>query len=190
MLDRGLCAQACHEGHDHPANPRCTSPIGACASARVCRTWWTARPPLKRCHARPLSGTTWLPHGTQCPMRCSGAVGNRMVDYRSGANGGSACGHARRHQRQETAVVSSPAQYHREACTGLCEWHGQTFAPRCPPADLCVRLVREVNGGGIGEGQHRGGAVCGGRVPGGDRVGEIRRGEPRLLRADRDILCV
>src|SRR5499427_6090719 len=68
--------------------------------------------------------------------------------------------------------LSSPAQYHREACTGLCEWHGQTFAPRRPPADLCVWLVREGNGRGTGEGNHRGGAVRGGSVPGVDRVGE------------------
>ena len=31
---------------------------------------------------------TWLPHGTQCPMRCSGAVVNRMVDYNQGQRAG------------------------------------------------------------------------------------------------------
>src|SRR5262249_14859435 len=86
--------------------------------------------------------------------------------------------------------ISSPAQDHREARTGLGEWHGQPFAPRRPPAELCVWLVREVNGGAIGEGNHRRVAVRSGSIPGVYRAGEGRRGELSLWRVHRDFLCV
>jgi hypothetical protein len=66
---------------------------------------------------------------------------------------------------------------------GIGEWHGQPFSPRCPPADLLVWLVREVNSGGIWEGNHRDVAVRGGSVPGVYRASEVSRGELRPLHA-------
>src|SRR5215468_9441314 len=90
----------------------------------------------------------------------------------------------------ESIGLSLTSQYHRQALTGIFEWHGQTFPPLRPPAYVLVRLVDEVNSGRIWESNDGDVAVYGGVVPGVYRVGKARRDEIKPLRAHRDILCV
>src|SRR5215831_6669326 len=86
--------------------------------------------------------------------------------------------------------LSLTSQYHRQALAGVCEWNGQALPALSPPADLLVRLVREVNSRRVWQCNDSGVAVRDGSIPGVYHAGEARRHRLGVLRAHREILCM